>query len=251
MIYNININQVKSVEYWLKLEQATILSVFLLLPSWWKSIVVDNINYYYLSVWKILDEVPVLWVWTSRIRQIISHLKDEWFLEWKFVKNKSYYSLTDKSKSFILSWQSVDKNITIKTTPVKKTLKTKPNKLFEDKFDEFWELFPKNFWNKKTSKTRYLKLLKDWNENTHQLITDALKVQIKAHTGSFKYFKIANNWLKEDCWLDEIDSSDVLDIANYESFTKDDFIKYCNDNYPNGNYSLLPEKARHRYQSLA
>lgn len=246
MIYNININQVKAVEYWLKLEQSTILSVFLLLPTWWKSLEVDNVNYYYLSVGKILDEVPILWVGESRIRQTIKHLKDEWFINWKLINNKSYYSLTDKSKSFILSWQPVSKTVTKKVET-----KAKVNNLFEDEFNEFWHEFPSNWSNKKSSKTKYIKLLKDWDKNTPQLILTALKAQINAHTGSFTYFKRASTWLNQECWLDEVDLSDVLNIEDYESFTKDDFIKYCNDNYPNWNYSHLPDKARYRYQSIA
>lgn len=103
MRYNIYINQIKCIEWWLSDKEAFIIDLLLSLPTWaeWKEIEWEI--YYYLSAWALVKQLP--WVSESKwsFTNWIKWLKEKWLIEHKIYKNKWWYKITDKIKE----WSSV------------------------------------------------------------------------------------------------------------------------------------------------
>jgi len=60
MKYNININQEKTLEWGLNLQQACLVDLFHILPTWAEMEVIDGEIWYFFSKNKILEEIKIL-----------------------------------------------------------------------------------------------------------------------------------------------------------------------------------------------
>lgn len=107
MQYNIYINQKKAIEWGLSEKEALIISTLIQLPTWAEGKEVDWKIYYYLSPWKLVQELPFLsdnkWSFTNWIKKI----KDKNLLFHKIINNKGYYCLTEKIKQWNRSGEGV------------------------------------------------------------------------------------------------------------------------------------------------
>lgn len=104
MKYNININQTKCIEFWLNLQQWAIMDIMWQLSTWADPISTEQWIYYYLSSWKLVDELPIISDNKDTFQKNIKTLKDKLLLDHYYdIKNsKWYYRLSDKWKTFIL-----------------------------------------------------------------------------------------------------------------------------------------------------
>lgn len=104
MKYNININQTKCIEFWLNLQQWAIMDIMSQLSTWADPISTEQWIYYYLSRWKLIDELPIISGKKNTFQIIIKSLKDKWLLDHYHdqVSKKWYYRLSELWKTFTL-----------------------------------------------------------------------------------------------------------------------------------------------------
>lgn len=104
MKYNININQTKCIEFWLNLQQWAIMDIMSQLSTWAEPINTEQWTYYYLSRWKMIDELPIISNKKNTFQVLIKSLKDKWLLDHYHDQStmKWYYRLSELWKTFIL-----------------------------------------------------------------------------------------------------------------------------------------------------
>lgn len=104
MKYNININQIKCLEYWLNLQQWWMMDILSHLSTWADPITTETWIYYYLSRWKLIEELPIISNNKNTFQKIIKSLKDKWLIEHYHNQNekKWYYRLSNLWKTFTL-----------------------------------------------------------------------------------------------------------------------------------------------------
>ncbi len=101
MKYSGNINYIKCLEHGLNLSQWAIMELMTLLPLWAEAQEIEWETYYYFSVKKILDELPIISESKRTLLRHIEILKEKWLIKHKVHKNKWYYTLTEIGKSFV------------------------------------------------------------------------------------------------------------------------------------------------------
>ena len=104
MKYNININQIKCIEFWLNLQQWAIMDIMSQLSTWADTINTEQWIYYYLSPWKLINEIPIISNNKNTFQKQIKKLKDKWLLEHYHEQStmKWYYRLSALWKTFTL-----------------------------------------------------------------------------------------------------------------------------------------------------
>ena len=104
MKYNININQIKCIEFWLNLQQWWMMDILSHLSTWAEPITTETWIYYYLSRWKLIEELPIISNNKNTFQKIIKSLKDKWLIEHYHNQNekKWYYRLSNLWKTFTL-----------------------------------------------------------------------------------------------------------------------------------------------------
>lgn len=104
MKYNININQIKCIEFWLNLQQWWMMDILSHLSTWAEPIITETWIYYYLSRWKLIKELPIISNNKNTFQKIIKSLKDKWLIEHYHNQNekKWYYRLSSLWKTFTL-----------------------------------------------------------------------------------------------------------------------------------------------------
>lgn len=209
MKYNININQIKCIEYWLNLQQWAILDLIGNTGVWAEWKVFEWETYYYLSAWKIIEEYPIISDKKNTILWIIKNLLIKWLIIKIFSNNKSWYKLTKQWKSFFTSveknqegyWKksipSVEKNQYNNITSNNITI----NKINKPK-NEFLGLV------KKTDRNSYL----------YKLAKDFLNIHIlKFETPSIIYL-LKNKWEVEilEKWVETLEKLKRIDWYSEE-----------------------------------
>ena len=118
MKYNININQVKCIEWGLNMQQWAIMSLFMSLSTWAEAEKINWEVYYYFSIWKIIEEMPLISSNKNIFHKYIKSLKDKNLIEHILLKNKSFYKLTKLWKTYNFEWKECVKNYTPKSQGV-------------------------------------------------------------------------------------------------------------------------------------
>jgi len=106
MRYSITIDNVKSMEWGLTLQEAYLFSWIYTLPSWAENCYIDGKLFYFASKTKACEELSIL---TDKIDTMYRHysaLERKELIVIKKVDNKDYVLLTDKAKT----WNLYDKN---------------------------------------------------------------------------------------------------------------------------------------------
>lgn len=157
MKYNWNINYIKCMEYWLTLSQWAVMDIIWHI-SLWATITKENnwIIYYYLSAWKLVEELPIISNKKNTFLVILKELKNKELIQSIFEDNKSFYSLTQKGKSFFISvewnqeevlneikggleWNQDNNNTTYNTTSDNNIILDKSNIIEQSsKVVEYW-----------------------------------------------------------------------------------------------------------------
>lgn len=151
MKYNINLNQLKMVEWGLSFSEWCLVDLFSHLPTWADEEIIDWKIWYFFSKNKILDEMPVLsptWKIDTVYRQAKS-LVDKWFLEFIKIWKKDYWNISKKIKE----WNFEDNS------------EKNPTKLGK-KSDIYSEKNPTNnntSINNNTKDNKYIEILDFWN----------------------------------------------------------------------------------------
>lgn len=107
MQYTIYINQQKCIERWLSFNEWAVIDVMSKVALWAKSEMFDWEAYYYISSWKLSKECPMVSNKKNTLLVIVKRLIDQELLERKSRNNRSYYRLTEKTKSW---YRGVDGN---------------------------------------------------------------------------------------------------------------------------------------------
>ena len=100
MKYSSYIDNVRSLDWGLTIQQAYIFSWLWDIPSWADTAIFDNDVWYFASKTKALDELPLL---TTKIDTVYRHyksLKDKGLIDIKKVDGKDYIKFTEKSKDW-------------------------------------------------------------------------------------------------------------------------------------------------------
>lgn len=105
MRFNSTINNVKSAEWGLNIQQAYLFSWMYELPSWASKIDVEGVTYYFASKTKAVEELPILTEKTDTMYRFYKQLESLGLIMITKVNNKDYIALTDKSKTWN-NWQS-------------------------------------------------------------------------------------------------------------------------------------------------
>lgn len=106
MRYNSTINNVKSLEWELNLQQAYLFSWLYELPSWADKVIIENEIYYFASKNKACEELPILTDKTDTMYRYYKQLEEKQLILIKKIDGKDYISLTLKAKKWNLSIQS-------------------------------------------------------------------------------------------------------------------------------------------------
>ena len=100
MIFNINIDQRKSIEWGLNLPEAAVFSFCYDLPSWAEKVIINKDVFYFASRNKALNEIPLVTDKSDTIYRHYKTLQKKDLIEWKKIDGKDYIKLTEKAKSW-------------------------------------------------------------------------------------------------------------------------------------------------------
>lgn len=103
MRYNSLINNIKSLEWELNLQQAYLFSWLYELPSWADKVIIENEIYYFASKNKACEELPILTDKTDTMYRYYKQLEEKQLILIKKIDGKDYISLTSKAKKWNLS----------------------------------------------------------------------------------------------------------------------------------------------------
>jgi len=234
MKYNININQIKSVEWGLSLNEAAILAVIIESPHWSKCLKIGEDDFFLIQTSKIMEELPMISNYPKIYQRAILTLCEKGIIERKFINSwnkEPGYKITSLGKEWFSKEKPKDKtdldltNPRTKSTYVKdkidldpKTKSTLPyintntidtntnnNTLasnspanIESLFSIFWENYPRKILKAKTKK---IFLKKDIA--TAELIVEATKIFAEENKGTEeKYIPMASTYLNQERYFD-------------------------------------------------
>lgn len=100
MRYSITINNVKSKEWNLTIQQAYLFSWFYELPSWANKVMIENEIFYFASKNKAVEELPILTDKTDTMYRYYRQLEELGLIIIKKIDNKDYIALTNKGKEW-------------------------------------------------------------------------------------------------------------------------------------------------------
>jgi len=183
MTYNININQIKAIEWGLSIKAAMCLSKFMDLSSWATPVIIDNKTYYILYRSKLIEELPLLGKSLPTASRAIKELEDKEIIESVHKNTEPAYRVTKKG----LEWLS---NTSAKGQELKKsndeendkfTFRLKRELEYDDLSDEY-----KNFL--KLGAIKYAKE-QGLNENEFENFVNHKKSVGKSHKDWASAFK--------------------------------------------------------------
>jgi hypothetical protein len=256
MQFSLYINQEKSVEWGLNVQQSIFFSFLYTVPSWADPVSINGNVYYSVSKTKIAEELPLISGNADTIKRYFQQLEKAGLIERFSTKTRAFFRLTAKAKS----WNKTEskgreKNPDIKekvgkkipTTSGKKSLpprkKNPPyhitnNPITKDhknntkpehsRFDIFYSEYPV-----KKSKAQARKVFAKLNPDDllFQRIIRALKAQInnraqaKAANVWMPEWKHPSTWLTQQCWEDdltEIEQHNTQTAKNINDLDHDD-----------------------------
>lgn len=100
MRYSSTINNVKSKEWNLTIQQAYLFSWFYELPSWANKVMIENEIFYFASKNKAVEELPILTDKTDTMYRYYKQLEYIGLVVIKKIDNKDYIALTNKGKEW-------------------------------------------------------------------------------------------------------------------------------------------------------
>ena len=109
MKYYININQKYAVEHGLNTSEAIVFSWLYELPSWAKSVLIDNKTYYFASENKAAEEMPLISDKKDTFYRLYKSLAKKGLIEMLKIGKATYIAITDLGKGWYLS-ESSQKN---------------------------------------------------------------------------------------------------------------------------------------------
>ena len=109
MKFYININQKFAVEHGLNTSEAIVFAWLYELPSWAKSVLIDNKTYYFASENKAAEEMPLISDKKDTFYRLYKSLAKKGLIEMLKIGKTTYISITDLGKDWYLS-ESIQKN---------------------------------------------------------------------------------------------------------------------------------------------
>lgn len=109
MKFYININQKFAVEHGLNTSEAIVFAWLYELPSWAKSVLIDNKTYYFASENKAAEEMPLISDKKDTFYRLYKSLAKKGLIEMLKIGKTTYISITDLGKGWYLS-ESIQKN---------------------------------------------------------------------------------------------------------------------------------------------
>lgn len=109
MKYYININQKYAVEHGLNTSEAIVFAWLYELPSWAKSVLIDNKTYYFASENKAAEEMPLISDKKDTFYRLYRSLAKKGLIEMLKIGKATYIAITDLGKGWYLS-ESNQKN---------------------------------------------------------------------------------------------------------------------------------------------
>lgn len=103
MRYYSTINNVKSSEWGLTIQQAYLFSWFYEIPSWASKVMIENETYFFASKTKAIEELPILTTKPDTMYRYYKQLEELGLIVVKKIDSKDYISLTDKGKTWNFS----------------------------------------------------------------------------------------------------------------------------------------------------
>lgn len=114
MRYNSLINNVKSKEWGLSIQEAYLFSWMYELPSWASKVSIENETFYFASKNKAVEDLPILTEKTDTMYRYYKKLEEKDLIVVKKIDSKDYIRLTNKAKKWNLSEsEHSDKNPSI------------------------------------------------------------------------------------------------------------------------------------------
>lgn len=218
MRYNSNINNVKSKEWGLNIQQAYLFSWFYELPSWAEKVIIGEETYYFASKNKAVEELPLLTDKRDTMYRYYKQIEKIGLITIKKVDGKDYIALTSKGKQWN-EWKSDNSEINPNTlgnksetySEINPTYNTTinnniinnniPQTVFSDQVNSTYDRLEKLFNgiyhpnNQKTADKR-LKTTEKWKDCIDKLN------RIDGH--SFETIEKVITWVKkDDFWKDK------------------------------------------------
>lgn len=109
MKYYLNINQKFAVEHGLNTSEAIVFAWLYELPSWAKSVLIDNKTYYFASENKAAEEMPLISDKKDTFYRLYRYLAKKGLIEMLKIGKATYIAITDLGKGWYLS-ESNQKN---------------------------------------------------------------------------------------------------------------------------------------------
>lgn len=236
MQFSISIDQVKSLEWGLNLQQATLFSFLFTVPSWAEPVSINGGIYYSVSKSKIAEELPILSGKADTIKRYFQQLEEAGLLDRFATKTRAFFRLTAKAKQ----WNKVvsagrektpdlanevgkkiptpsgkkslpprEKNPTYQNTNNQDTKdhKSTSDDVFSDRFEKFYAEYPV-----KRSKAQALKAFNSIKPDDllFQKIIQSLRAQKENRDQALMAgiwvpeWKHPSTWLRNTCWEDEL-----------------------------------------------
>ena len=104
MMKYINLYQPQLIEYWLWFSEWIILDYILKANNWANKIDRDWKTFFQINTWKLLTDLPALWIKTSKwVLDKIKILTNSWLLE-RYSALSPYYAPTEKTRDYYFTW---------------------------------------------------------------------------------------------------------------------------------------------------
>ncbi|AIX11908.1 hypothetical protein [Flavobacterium phage FCOV-F14] len=110
MRYSTIINNLKSKEWGLTIQQAYLFAWFYELPSWANKVMIENEIFYFASKTKAVEELPILTDKTDTMYRYYKQLEELGLIIIKKIDNKDYISLTSIAKDWNFSKSEYSEN---------------------------------------------------------------------------------------------------------------------------------------------
>lgn len=110
MRYSTTINNLKSNEWGLTIQQAYLFSWFYELPSWANKVMIENEIFYFASKNKAVEELPILTDKTDTMYRYYRQLEELGLVVIKKIDGKDYIALTTKAKDWNFSKSEYSEN---------------------------------------------------------------------------------------------------------------------------------------------
>jgi len=99
--YNININQIKAIEWKLSIKAALTMSKLSDLSSWAEAVFLDGKTYHILYRSKLLEELPILGKSLPTVSKALTELEEKEIIESIHKNTAPAYRLTDKGREWV------------------------------------------------------------------------------------------------------------------------------------------------------